>query len=453
MDDPKSVQRRFEAAVKVIRSLPGDGAYELSDDMILMLYSYYKQATAGPCNTIKPNSWDSINKAKWEAWKALGNMSKDQAMMEYVQEIQLIIETLPVTDGMADLMDALDPFYEIVEEDEAVSSKPAPLSTGSINDDEDDDDDAASEEEDESDSSYEHIEDEVEMVDADLRTLAEAGGRLPMLNVSEEMSVSSLTSETHSSLNTEEQEEELVYGLEPSTEPLEFCSSENSHSDEDILTKYKSQTDESDNEMHSDSKEHPTKPEKGSGVPRVHLADISVAGANIQEQQGGNREAQCGSQDGKPQGVTPPVPHPPAIGTVQTDRMSVSRGRDGTNTPAEQDNLTEHSCQGDGECWEMGASKDRQAFNTQIAMALSQLEDNMQDVLKRLTILEVLTASQAKSIPGWPIKSQNKRLPRWPLDLSPTSVVLAVMWPFAVHWLVQFYLQKRRIWLTYNPVK
>ncbi|XP_065124621.1 acyl-CoA-binding domain-containing protein 5-B isoform X2 [Paramisgurnus dabryanus] len=447
MDNPKSVQRRFEAAVKVIRSLPGDGAYELSDDMLLMFYGYYKQATSGPCNTIKPNSWNSINKAKWEAWKALGNMSKKQAMTEYVQEIKLIIETLPVTDGMAELMDALDPFYEIVEDDEAVSSTPASLSTGRTN--EEKDDDAASDEEDESDSSYEHIEDEVEMVEADLRTLAEAGTHSPMLNVSEEISVSSLTSDTHSSLNTEEQEEELVYGLEPSTEPLEFCSSENSHSDDDILTKCKSQTDESDNEMHSDSKEHPTKPEKGSGVPRVHLADISVAGANIQERQGGNREAQCGSQDGKPQGVTPPVPHPPALGTVQTDRMSVSRGRasllDGTNTPAEHDNLTEHSCQGDGERWEMGASKDKQAFNTQIAMALSQLEDNMQDVLKRLTILEVLTASQAKSIPGWPIKSQNKRLPRWPLDLSPTSGLLAVMWPFAVHWLVQLYIQKRRM--------
>ncbi len=85
-----------------------------------------------------------------EAWKTLGNMSKDQAMMGYVQEIQLvgscidcrdealsywginknslnqkqsnvlsqIIETLPVTDSMAELMDALDPFYEIAEEDD-----------------------------------------------------------------------------------------------------------------------------------------------------------------------------------------------------------------------------------------------------------------------------------------------------------------------------------------------
>lgn len=56
-------------------------------------------------------------------------------------------------------------------------------------------------------------------------------------------------------------------------------------------------------------------------------------------------------------------------------------------------NLTEHSCQGDGE---MKGRKDKQAFNMQIAMTLSQLQNNMQNVLQRLTTLEILTASQVK---------------------------------------------------------
>ncbi|KAI7809192.1 acyl-CoA-binding domain-containing protein 5-B [Triplophysa rosa] len=338
MEDPKSVQRRFEAAVKVMRSLPEDGAYELSDDMLAIFYSYYKQATVGPCNTLKPNSWDPI-------------------------------------DRMEELMDALDPFYEIVEdEDEAARSKPAQLST------------------------------------------AGDGGSL-VFNGGEESSVSSSTNETHSSLNTEVEEEELVYSREPSTEPPKFCSSDNYPSAE------------SDDELYSDSMEQPEKPQKGSGVPRVRLADVSAAGANIKQRQGGNREAQCGSQDGKPQGVKPPVPHPPALGTVQTDRMSQSRGR-------------EHSCQGDGE---MKGSKDKHAFNTQIAMTLSQLQNNMRDVLQRLTKLEILTASQyfLRKLPHKLTKYG--LLPWWPLDLSPICVVLAVMWPFAVHWLVQVYLQKRKM--------
>ncbi|XP_057189828.1 acyl-CoA-binding domain-containing protein 5-B isoform X2 [Triplophysa rosa] len=327
----------------------------------------------------------------------------------------MIIETLPVTDRMEELMDALDPFYEIVEdEDEAARSKPAQLST-------------------------------------DLNILAAGDGGSLVFNGGEESSVSSSTNETHSSLNTEVEEEELVYSREPSTEPPKFCSSDNypSGTGDIILTKYKSHTAESDDELYSDSMEQPEKPQKGSGVPRVRLADVSAAGANIKQRQGGNREAQCGSQDGKPQGVKPPVPHPPALGTVQTDRMSQSRGRGcrlvGTN-------LTEHSCQGDGE---MKGSKDKHAFNTQIAMTLSQLQNNMRDVLQRLTKLEILTASQIESISleSCRTNSPNTRLPWWPLDLSPICVVLAVMWPFAVHWLVQVYLQKRKIWLKYNPVK
>ncbi|XP_051769783.1 acyl-CoA-binding domain-containing protein 5-B [Ctenopharyngodon idella] len=381
MEDPKSIQR-FEAAVKVIRSLPEDGCYDLSDDMLVTLYSYYKQATAGPCNTLKPNSWDPIGKAKWEAWKALGNMTKDQAMMEYVQEIQLIIETLPVTERMAELLDALDPFYEIVEnddDDEDVASKAALLST-------------------------------------DSSTLAAERGSLPVCNGSEENSVSSSTNETHSSLNTEEEEEELAYA-------------------------------DSDDEIYSDSMEKPATQEKGSGVPRVHLAEVNVVGANMQ--QGGNRESQCGSQDGKPQGVTPPVPHPPTLGTVQTDRISPGSGRGhqlmGTNLP------DKHECsyQGDGQRGDTEDRMDKRAFNTEIAVILSQLQDNMQDVLHRLTTLELLTASQAEIPPLKTLnsKSPKKRWPWWPLDLPPIAVVLTVIWPFAVHWLVQFYLLKRRRWL------
>lgn len=56
-------------------------------------------------------------------------------------------------------------------------------------------------------------------------------------------------------------------------------------------------------------------------------------------------------------------------------------------------NLTQHSYQGDGE---MEGSKDKQAFNSQIAVTLSQLQNNMQDVLQRLTTLEILTSSQVR---------------------------------------------------------
>uniref|UniRef100_A0A3B4B928 ACB domain-containing protein n=1 Tax=Periophthalmus magnuspinnatus TaxID=409849 RepID=A0A3B4B928_9GOBI len=58
---------------------------------MLMFYSYYKQATLGPCNIPRPTGfWDTRGKAKWDAWSALGNMTREEAMMKYVEDIQLV---------------------------------------------------------------------------------------------------------------------------------------------------------------------------------------------------------------------------------------------------------------------------------------------------------------------------------------------------------------------------
>lgn len=42
------------------------GPFQPSDDMMLMFYSYYKQATVGPCNIPRPSGfWDSRGRIKW----------------------------------------------------------------------------------------------------------------------------------------------------------------------------------------------------------------------------------------------------------------------------------------------------------------------------------------------------------------------------------------------------
>lgn len=58
--------------------------------MMLKFYSYYKQATEGPCKKPKPWAWDVINKAKWDSWSKLGNMSQEKAMEEYVESLKLV---------------------------------------------------------------------------------------------------------------------------------------------------------------------------------------------------------------------------------------------------------------------------------------------------------------------------------------------------------------------------
>lgn len=62
-------------------------AANLGQDKLLFFYARYKQANEGSCNTPKPGFFDFKGKQKWEAWKSLGNMQKDDAMREYVSAI------------------------------------------------------------------------------------------------------------------------------------------------------------------------------------------------------------------------------------------------------------------------------------------------------------------------------------------------------------------------------
>ncbi|OPJ76870.1 acyl-CoA-binding domain-containing protein 6 [Patagioenas fasciata monilis] len=59
-----------------------------SKEQLLYLYARYKQVKCGTCNTPKPGFFDFEGKQKWEAWKALGDTSPQQAMQEYVATVK-----------------------------------------------------------------------------------------------------------------------------------------------------------------------------------------------------------------------------------------------------------------------------------------------------------------------------------------------------------------------------
>ena len=56
------LDKKFVAAVDVIKNLPSDGPFETSNEMKLQFYAYYKQATIGPCNTARPGFWDLVGR-------------------------------------------------------------------------------------------------------------------------------------------------------------------------------------------------------------------------------------------------------------------------------------------------------------------------------------------------------------------------------------------------------
>ena len=60
-----------------------------SNDVLLKLYSLYKQGSIGDVNTEPPsNPFDIVNRAKHEAWSALKGKTKDEAMQEYIDLVK-----------------------------------------------------------------------------------------------------------------------------------------------------------------------------------------------------------------------------------------------------------------------------------------------------------------------------------------------------------------------------
>ncbi|XP_075702791.1 acyl-CoA-binding domain-containing protein 4 [Rhinoderma darwinii] len=116
--DETGYQRQFNAAVSVIQSLPKNGAYRPSYEEMLRFYSYYKQATVGPCNISRPGFWDPIGKYKWDAWSKLGAMSEEDAMCAYISEMKMvaqkIIETFPLEDTSPDMFEPFRPLYDVI---------------------------------------------------------------------------------------------------------------------------------------------------------------------------------------------------------------------------------------------------------------------------------------------------------------------------------------------------
>lgn len=117
-----SIEERFNAAVNVIKNLPKNGSYQPSNAMMLSFYGYFKQATIGPCKQKKPQFWDVVRKAKWDAWSALGEMPKERAMQLYVDELRKIIETMSYTENVANFMGSVSELDSINLDDlEAVA--------------------------------------------------------------------------------------------------------------------------------------------------------------------------------------------------------------------------------------------------------------------------------------------------------------------------------------------
>lgn len=61
----------------------------LSNDQMLELYSLFKQASIGDCNTERPEGmFDIKGKAKWDKWNSLKGTSQEDAKKKYIELVK-----------------------------------------------------------------------------------------------------------------------------------------------------------------------------------------------------------------------------------------------------------------------------------------------------------------------------------------------------------------------------
>lgn len=457
-------ETRFEAAVKVIQSLPKNGSFQPTNEMMLRFYSFYKQATEGPCKLSRPGFWDPIGRYKWDAWSSLGDMTKEEAMIAYVEEMKKIIETMPMTEKVEDLLHVIGPFYEIVEDKKNSKSSDLTSDLGSVltssnakavnGKAESSDSGAESEEEaqEELKGAEQSGSDDKKMMtkstDKNLEIIVTNGYKDSFAQDSDIHTDSSRSARRSEDKKPTDQNSQQ-------TGNTVLCVHQDTNEDpgEDTSGVHHL-TSDSDSEVYCDSMEQFGQEEYYlGGDPAQHLegsgfcedAQLSPGNGSIGKMQmtavKGKGEVKHGGEDGR---SSSGAPHREKRGGESEDFSSVRRGR-GHRMPhlSEGTKGRQVGSGGDGERW--GSDRgSRGSLNEQIALVLIRLQEDMQNVLQRLHKLETLTALQAKL--SWQTSNQpsSQRPSWWPLEMSPGALAFAIIWPFIAQWLVHLYYQRRR---------
>jgi diazepam-binding inhibitor (GABA receptor modulating acyl-CoA-binding protein) len=80
----KDLKAKFEAATVAAKKTKK----KPDNSTLLKLYSYYKQATEGDAKGDRPGGFDFVGAAKYDAWVKLKGSSKDEAMQNYIKQVE-----------------------------------------------------------------------------------------------------------------------------------------------------------------------------------------------------------------------------------------------------------------------------------------------------------------------------------------------------------------------------
>jgi acyl-CoA-binding protein len=80
-DDLKTRFEAAAAAAKQTRKRPDNAT-------LRKLYAFYKQASDGDVSGSRPGGFDFVGGAKYDAWTKLKGMSADDAMTNYIKQVE-----------------------------------------------------------------------------------------------------------------------------------------------------------------------------------------------------------------------------------------------------------------------------------------------------------------------------------------------------------------------------
>nr|XP_027195802.1 enoyl-CoA delta isomerase 2, mitochondrial-like [Dermatophagoides pteronyssinus] len=84
------IEKEFQTAIANFSKLT-----TIDNDMKLRLIALCKQGSIGPCTSDKPSMFNADEKAEYQAWKALGEMSQDDAKKQYTELVNKLLNENP----------------------------------------------------------------------------------------------------------------------------------------------------------------------------------------------------------------------------------------------------------------------------------------------------------------------------------------------------------------------
>lgn len=387
MSEVEDCQRRFQAAVDVIQSLPKNGTYKPSYEVMLRFYGLFKQAVCGPCTLSRPGFWDPVGRYKWEAWNHLGGMSRETAMAAYVDEMkkvaQDVIDTMQINEKNASYFHYFEPLYHVIHD----MPRP-PKALFSLSSD-----------------------------------AKEPTGDVFKLEVESETQEPGLQQDTETTLNSKHQPQ--------STEQLmSECQGQISDTESEVFCDSLEQMDNIKLTAVADGYSHFQNGHDTSGIQESQYSALSQV---IQIRAGHGGE---GAEDR----------HEPPMRMTTVGREWLQQ-----NWRNPSDYMAHHSARRLSAAGSAQGSRDNSKSGSgqvqqQIFLALRQLREDMQSVMERLDVVESLATANAQNsqwISNLQRTAGESEEKWWPFEISGRTFMLLLLWPFVTQWL-SFLLKWRK---------